>query len=483
MKVRYRRVVAVTLVASLTAAGFIATCAWSRATRTATLHSKPAAHAWWRYGRPDARSRRGRPQGIEDSIANYLKELAKDKAKNFIIEQLGLKQPSELDRVLAEIRALSAQLQAAESRLSAQIAELEFARRFDDLTDLSTDVDHMYRDYFQPLVVAGIQLRATQERRPRDEAAIEAATALYNQRKHRFENFADAIKITTITDKIHNRLQPRTGKGILREYGTVIMIKRRIVNFTDSENVALMYTYLEEHQALATWMSIEAALSSVGEYEHAKTEIANFLEDFQSAQARQRDPGETNGLLPAIPPGVVIDRGPDAHAPDYTTKGSPMFTYLGGAYAYAPWGEQAWNPPAPPTVQVAVANANSSRLRGFAGWGVPSGAQVDGVFSGLPEKKTEASIARYVYDIFANPNIPIPRPWIWISNTSAQRYCSETSTHKVRCRDVDAHAAKSTDDFSSNVHPRFNGFVHLGTLFNEARGGLFLVRSTDQQYL
>ena len=481
MKVRYRRLV-ITLVASLWA-GLTAAGGWSRATPTATPHAKAAARAWWRYGRPDARSRPGKPQGIEDSIANYLQELAKDKAKNFIIEQLGRKQPSDLDRVLAEIKALSAQLQATEARLSAQIAELEFARRFDDLTDLSTDVDHMYRDYFLPLVTAGIQLRAAQERQPPDQAAIQAAMAQYSQRKQRFENFADAIKLTTITDKIHNRVQPRTGKGILREYGTVIMIKRRIVNFTDSENVALMYTYLEEHQALATWMSIEAALSSAGDYDHAKTEIANFLQDFDSAKTHQRDPGETNGLLPAIPPGVVIDRGPDAHAPDYTTKASPMFTYLGGVRAYAPWGEQAWNPPVPPTVQVAVANANRSRLRGFAGWGVPSGAQVDGVFSGLPEKKTEASIAKYIYDIFANPNIPIPRPWIWISNTSAQRYCSETSTHKVRCRDVDAHAGKSTDDFSSNVHPRFNGFVNLGALFNEARGGLFLVRNTDQQYL
>ncbi len=430
-----------------------------------------------------ARARRVRLESVEDSIAKYLAGLAKDKAKNFIIEQLGLKPPSELDRVLSEIKALSAQLRATEVRLTAQIAELQFEHRIDDLTDLTTDVDHMYRDYFLPLVTAGTQLKTEQEKQPRDQAAIAAAMALYHERKERLKNFADSVKVTTITDKIHNRLQPSTGKGVLREYGKVILTTHRIVNSSDSEKVALLYTFLEEHQALATWMSVETAIAVAGGYEHAKTEVTDYLDDFLREQTQQRSPTTANGLLPAIPAGVVIDTRPDASEPNYSTQDKPMFTYVGGTYAYAPWAEQAWKAPVPPTVQVAVARVNGSRLRGFTGWGVPSGAQLDGMFSGLPAHKTATSIADYIYDVFGHPNTPVPRPWIWISNTSAQRYCYETSTHKVRCRDVDAHAGKSTDDFMSNVHPRFNGYVDLDRLYREAQGGLFLVRKTDQDYL
>jgi hypothetical protein len=149
---------------------------------------------------------------------------------------------------MAEIKALGAQLRATEARLSAQIAELLFEQRFDSLSDLATDVDHMYRDYFLPLDAAGTELKVAQAKQARDQAAVAEALARFSDRKKRVENFADSIKVTTIADEIHNRIQAMTGRGTLREYGTVIMTKRHVLNFTDSEKVALMYTFLEEHQ-------------------------------------------------------------------------------------------------------------------------------------------------------------------------------------------------------------------------------------------
>jgi hypothetical protein len=155
-----------------------------------------------------------------------------------------------------------------------------------------------------------------------------------------------------------------------------------------------------------------------------------------------------------------------------------MFTLIGGTYGYPPWSSAGL-----PYVQGAVARANASMLRGFTGWGVPDGGQVDDLFKPLGPK-TPASITAYIDDAFGHPNTPTPRPWIWISNTTTQHYCYDTPTHKLHCTTSDSHAGKSTDNFSSEVHPRIAQYggppPNLTRIYSEATGGLILVRNTGE---
>jgi hypothetical protein len=252
------------------------------------------------------------------------------------------------------------------------------------------------------------------------------------------------------------------------------MTKRRILNQSDSQRLGQMYVFLEEYQALATWMTVERAIAVGGA---SKDTIKPTLDAFFNWQKEQRDPNKPNGLLPVIPTGVAIDRGEDGPAQSYSTAGKPMFTYVGGMYAYAPWSDQAWRAPVPRTVPSAVQGANSSKLRGFTGWTVPSQDQVYGLFTGI-EGADAAKVAARINTIFGN--IAIPRPWIWTSNTTGQHYCYEKSNKKIHCEYRDARRGVSTDDLGNDPHPRYNGFVNLDQQYRGAQGGLFIVRKTGE---
>jgi hypothetical protein len=93
------------------------------------------------------------------------------------------------------------------------------------------------------------------------------------------------------------------------------------------------------------------------------------LDDFLRWKNEQRDANRSNGLLPPIPAGVAIDRGPDTSTTSYTTVGKPTFAYDGKGYAFAPF-PITWVSSAPDTVQEAVSRpvhigVSTSNLGGY----------------------------------------------------------------------------------------------------------------------
>src|SRR5438309_1638265 len=106
-------------------------------------HSAPAANS------APARA----PGEVEvDQIADFLAGLAKDPAKNFIMEQIGLPTTSSQLKALSnKIDALSNQLAQTETRLSTQIAELSLQGRVDYLQDQATNLRSFTNHYLKPL--------------------------------------------------------------------------------------------------------------------------------------------------------------------------------------------------------------------------------------------------------------------------------------------------------------------------------------------
>jgi hypothetical protein len=311
-----------------------------------------------------------------------------------------------------------------------------------------------------------------QEAQPRDEAAVQRALADFNTHKDQFLQFANSIQVTTLAGKIHDRLQPSVGDGVLTQYGEFIMSAHRHLTAADSQRVRALNLFLEEYQALATWLKVERFLGIGGS---SIKLVKPTLDQFFSWSAQQRNPAERNGLREPIPPNVVIDRGPDGPIESYSTAKRVMFTNVPGNYAWAPRAEPAWIPPVPPTVPSSVGRANAQRLDGFSGWRAPTAAELYGLFSRL-QTRSPAAITVYITSLLGNT--PSPGPFLWTSETKEQTHFYETSTHRVRCRGVDARVGVSTDALSSDARPRFNGFVKLDEVFRQAMGGLFVARNT-----
>jgi len=428
-------------------------------------------------------ARSGLP-GPEDFLAEFVFGLFADPVHNFIMDQVGLSEntAAQLQELSNKIDALSAQLQDTESRLSSQINQLGLSNRLDYLQDKRTSLDALY-GRFKDVVPVAVELKETQQKDPSNQTKINDLMDELKSRKQKFVAKADEIGVEELSKNFHDRLQPQSGPGVLRQYGTFIMDKHRILTNADSQAVDNMYTLLEEEQALATWMSIEAELAQYP-YTNPRTKafVDNAIANFSHWRADQRDPKAENGLLPDIPPVVAIDRGPDTNVTLYSTRNKDMFTYVGGGsvtairyapdkYAYAPWGEalnsQVWPKPSPPlwrstvppTVQAAARQVNNTKFgeATFTNWTVPSDAQLGGLFSGLPSAKTNASISAYITSIFGKVMVP-PNSWIWTNDGIDLAFFPDQETVKK----VFSHKGRSTDDYSIALHPPIVGYSAQG---------------------
>ena len=457
--------------------------------------SSPTAYAWVRYSAACSKGKRrveftvlvsalralsfGDPV---DSIAKFVFDLAKEPLKNFLMAQVGLPTTSsQLKAISAQIAALSSQLNATEARISAQIAELQLQGRLDYLEDVASDVKNLNTKYFIPLVASIVSVKEAEAKVPRDQAAIDQAKAQYNTQKEQFLNEANAIKVGSLAEKIHKRLQPTIGKGVLRQYGTFILTARRILNTTDSNRIIGLYSYLEENQALATWMEVEREIAVGGA---SLNLIPATLEEFTRWTISQRDGFAANGLHAAIPEGVVIDRGPDGPADSYTTVNKPQFAYF--KPTDLTWAPFAFSPPSGDTVPNAVNVANGESLGGAKGWGVPSAGELYGFFSGLATRTKDGTVA-YLRQVFVNNGLTAG-DWLWDSESVQQRYCVKTPRGGTNCNHFStAHRGLSTTNLSNDIHPQFE-YIPAGQLeerFKAAKnGGLLVVRDTGQaQYL
>ncbi len=109
-----------------------------------------------------------------------------------------------------------------------------------------------------------VTVETAQEKTSVDKAAVDAAIAHHNTHEAAFLSFASSIQVTTLAEKIHNRLQPLSGEGVLRQYGKLVLVAHRHVNSSDSQRVFALYVFLAEYQALATWMKVEREIAVGG---------------------------------------------------------------------------------------------------------------------------------------------------------------------------------------------------------------------------
>jgi hypothetical protein len=421
--------------------------------------------------------------GGPDKIAGLLFDFAKDPAKEFVFRQLGLAtNASRIETLSRKIDALSVQLTGVESRLSTQIAALALQTRLDYLQDQIADLRTLLNKYFIPVVASVVKVKVAEERRPRDQAVVDKALDEYQDQKDAFLRYADSKGIGSIAGNIHNRLQPSTGEGVLRQLGAVVMAKNRILTAGDSASVISLYTALEENQALATWMEVERAYAVGGS---SVNTVKPTLDDFFRWKNEQRDANRPNGLLPPIPAGVAIDRGPDTSTTSYTTVGKPMFAYGGKGYAFAPF-PITWVWSAPDTVQAAVSRANGAKLLGFSGWGVPSKAQIAGLFSNL-KTFDRLAILNYVHALLGGA---VARPpfeeWFWTTDTTTKQWChaiKKKGRPYTRCEPKPVHIGVSTSNLGGYPYPSTIGSAKLHDVYRQYLGGLLLVRTSDRSYL
>jgi hypothetical protein len=413
--------------------------------------------------------------GPADSIADLLLSLAKDPLRNFAFDQVGIPTTSSQIKQLSEkIDRLSAQLTAVEAHLNAQIKELAVQTRLDYLQDTATDIGTLYRADYVPLVNSIVTLNEVLDK-PHDKAAEDAARQDYTTHKEQFLSFANSIKVHTLAEKIHNRLQPLDGNGVLRDYSALIMVKHRELTSSDSERVYTLYTYMEESQALATWMSVERYLAIGGS---SKPLVQPEIDRFTKWMKEQRDSSASNGLRTPIPKGVVIDRGPDlGDADKYTTVGKWMYAYVGRSYYWMPASQYFRDlPDQPDNVPQGVNRANAEKPGGFTGWTAPNGTQIDGLMGGLPANPDRTVIESYLTSLF--PGQDLDPNGIWISDSREDTFGAVHQVVSV----ANAQHYSSAPPMPSRLDP--DAIPKGILLYLNARNGLVVVRPVGQtQYL
>jgi hypothetical protein len=426
---------------------------------------------------PTATAQPAKPRPLRfgaGTVADFLFSLAKEPLKNFVMDQIGLPTSGEaIKRLEGKVDALRKLVEANQVRITAQVAEFQAQTRLDYLKDLEIELLDFYTEKYIPLVASAAKVKEAEGREPYDATAVSTALESFNKQKWGvFLANAATIKLTTLAQKIHARLQPDTGEGILRQYGRIVMIAHRELTTPDSQRVIGMYERFEELQALATWMSIETYLATGG----ASVDlIGPKLQTLSGWIASQRDGFAPNGLHAPIPDGVVIDRGPDADANTYTTVGKSMFANAGTGFRWIPTYPPPFDPNPPSNVPGIVKGLNDQKFRGFQEWAPASADQFYGLFALLPARNRDAILA-YLRGLFGEPALD-PGSFIWLSDF--------TDLVEV----VPNHWGVSMDTLDHQPLPyvgaRYNKDIERAKLqFEKVRGGLLVARPTgDAQYL
>ncbi|MGH3393828.1 MAG: hypothetical protein ACRDPO_03985 [Streptosporangiaceae bacterium] len=134
------------------------------------------------------------------------------------------------------------------------------------------------------------------------------------------------------------------------------------------------------------------------------SQIAAFATDI----TQQRDPLVKGGLPPAIPAGVVLDRGP-YDGKTITSTDKTMLTYSRTYDAF--W--QLSGSPSPYSVPNVVAAANRSRPGGFSDWGVPTLGQLNSLLA----DRGSASVRSHLNSVFAPLTVSTVTDFAWTSST------------------------------------------------------------------
>ncbi|MGH3409922.1 MAG: hypothetical protein ACRDRJ_46630 [Streptosporangiaceae bacterium] len=188
------------------------------------------------------------PSGITDFFEN----LVKDKAKSFIMDQLGIQSSEQsVEELKAKIDQLSQNITAIGAQLNQAIVEFRFDVIARELTKITNGLDTTYTIHLRQL--ADDVLKVKQAEATHDPAKISSAMAIYNTHKQSFITAGgSADGFTGALQDIHSLLQPRLGQTpFLYDLGDLILVRHRYLTSADSAVMQEVYNYAQEYQALA----------------------------------------------------------------------------------------------------------------------------------------------------------------------------------------------------------------------------------------
>jgi hypothetical protein len=323
-----------------------------------------------------------------DSIAEEFIDLAKDSAKNFVLDQLGLSTASDLADLKARIDAVDAHLTKIAEQLNAAIVGLNFDEAIRDANSKIESLKATFDQNIKPLIDDVIDVRKAEA--DGDKAAEATARARYEADKQAFVRLDGANTFGSRATALHLLFQPGSGAtGLMTAFGDKLLTKQRYLTFADSQRQDAVYTKYEEYQALASWITCEWDIAR----DHLKICTDTVIPDFMSYTTDQRDPKLAGSLPPDVPAGVVLDRGP-SDAQDISSLHKSLLTSPATSPASIRWAFWQETPiDAPDAVPSIVQAANAAKLRGFDDWQVASGNEI---YSLLAGRQSGQSIVQYL---------------------------------------------------------------------------------------
>jgi hypothetical protein len=255
-----------------------------------------------------------------DSIASFFLNLAKDPAKNFVMEKLGFETTSSQLRDLAtKLNALHAQLDEFEKRVTGLIVDLQLTAAVTEANHAADGLGTFYLQYFSVLGTDLVNLKVAQDKG--DPQEIATALKQYNTDKDVFVSTAANRGLDARILQLRHAFDPGSGAtGLMKAVGTSLLQRHEYLTPADSDTERAIYVYYEENQALAAWMTCEMDIAR----NHLEL-VQQVVTEFEAAVAAQRNPDTPNGLPPVLPKWTMLDRGTNS-ATMLDSRNKPMYT-------------------------------------------------------------------------------------------------------------------------------------------------------------
>jgi hypothetical protein len=416
-----------------------------------------------------------------DSIASFFLNLAKDPAKNFVMEKLGFETTSsQLRDLAAKLNALHDQLDAFEKRVTGLIVDLQLTAAVTEANHAADGLGTFYLQYFSVLGTDLVNLKVAQDKG--DPQEIATALKQYNTDKEVFVSTAANRGLDARILQLRHAFDPGSGAtGLMKAVGTSLLQRHQYLTPADSDTERAIYVYYEENQALAAWMTCEMDIAR----NHLEL-VAAVVKEFEEAVAAQRNPDTPNGLPPVLPKWTMLDRGTNP-ATMLDSRNKSMYTDTRVNQAVWAPDQAPFTSADPAQVPRVLAEYNRIGWEGFSNWALPTQAEAYALFSELGPQRDAGTIQEYLQRL--NLNIS-GADFIW-TRDAAQRWVAVYDTGRALTYRLNVYEGISLRNLGADEHPRlcgndgtyenpcrFSAASEVVARYNAAKGGVYLIRNS-----
>lgn len=318
--------------------------------------------------------------GPADSLISGVLSRLGSEGAGLLLKQLGMKTDSvKLDEMAQKLNAIEAQLNSLQSSVdnaTSQIHEADYGLKIQTLTKTLEDLKAVYIHGYQPLGQAAVDVATAREALakapdagPDHDAAVKAldtAQTAYNAKVNFFENMFNNSWGAVGT--IHGTLNPMGhAESLITAYGKVLFDQNRYLTSAQSQALQDLYNAVAQYEALGAWMKAEAVAAGPN-----PQTLPEVLKEFKGNLD-----SEAAAMPPAIPAGVVIDRGAST-SQSGTTANKTMFLATDGTYK---WLSGDSGQAGGAVAKIKQLDSNSSAGQGFTDWQAVSGASLQQLFA------------------------------------------------------------------------------------------------------